>query len=256
MSTRLANKIALITGAASGIGQAIAESFAKEGAQVILTDRNEPALTAISKQLTDAGHHATAFVADLTDDAHLDDLVHFIFTHYGTLDILVNNAGMLDNFKTVQHTDDALWNRVLAVNLTAPFKLCRAAIELLEKQEKSGVILNVSSVGGLFGARGGAAYATSKHGLIGLTKNIAATHGMIHNVRANVIAPGSVATAIGDTITDPDEIGRLALANAGAATAPSGTTAQIAAVALFLVSDDASFINGEVVVVDGGWTAG
>lgn len=123
----------------------------------------------------------------------------------------------------------------------------------MDSQENGGVIINNASVGGLFGTRGGAAYVASKHGLVGLTKNIASTHGTLGKIRCNAIAPGAVATNIGATITSPNELGFKAIQGAGEA--PTGQPEEIAQVALFLGSDDSSFVNGLVVTADGGWTA-
>ncbi len=148
---------------------------------------------------------------------------------------------------------DEIWDRVIAVNLTGPMKLARAAINIMDKQKTGGVIINNASVGGLFGTRGGASYVASKHALIGLTKNIAATYGTFNKIRANAIAPGGVNTNIGATITAPSELGMRAIQGAG--DAPMGEPEQIAKVALFLASDDSSFVNGDVLKADGGWTA-
>ena len=126
----------------------------------------------------------------------------------------------------------------------------------METQENGGVIINNASIGGLFGARGGAAYVSSKHGLLGMTKNIAATYGMHGKIRANAIAPGGVATNIQTTITEPHELGSKAIGSIGGGSAPIGQSEEIAEVALFLASDASSFVNGTVITADGGWTAG
>ena len=161
----------------------------------------------------------------------------------------------MDNFKTVGSVTDGLWDKVSAINLTGPFQACREAINVRKDQKNGGIIINNASVGGLYGARGGAAYAASKHGLVGLTKNIAATYGTFGNIRCNAIAPGGVATNSGNTITDPDPLGGQAIAAAGSMDAPMGQPEQIASVAVFLASDESSFVNGDIIKADGGWTA-
>lgn len=174
---RLKSKTAIITGAGSGMGKAIAILFAEEGANVIVSDINKDTVDAVVKDITAKGGKAKGVVANVALQEDVDAVTAAAVNEFGSLDILVNNAGIMDNFKTVGETDDALWDRLIAVNLTGPFKMSRAAIKVMEHQEKGGVIINNASVGGLFGTRGGAAYVASKHGLIGLTKNIAATYG-------------------------------------------------------------------------------
>lgn len=255
MTGRLTDKVAIVTGAASGMGKAIAEAYAKEGAKVVLADLNADALTSVVADITSAGGVATSTVADMSKEADVAAMVKTATDTYGKLDILVNNAGIMDNFKAVGNVSDELWQKVIAINLTGPFMASRAAIHVMENQDTGGVIINNASVGGLFGARGGAAYAASKHGLIGLTKNIAATYGTFGKIRANAIAPGGVATNIGNTITDPDPLGGRAIAATGSQDAPMGQPEEIANVAVFLASDESSFVNGDTIKADGGWTA-
>ncbi|WP_282801658.1 SDR family oxidoreductase [Secundilactobacillus kimchicus] len=255
MTAKLTNKVAIVTGAASGMGKAIAEAYAREGARLVLADINAESLAQVVDEITQGGGTATSIVANMAQEADVEAMIKQATTTYDQLDILVNNAGIMDNFKAVGNVTDELWQRVLAINLTGPFMASRAAIRVMEDQETGGVIINNASVGGLFGARGGAAYAASKHGLVGLTKNIAATYGTFGNIRANAIAPGGVATNIGNSITDPDPLGGQAIAATGSQTAPMGQPEQIANVVVFLASDDSSFVNGDVIKADGGWTA-
>lgn len=256
MTNRLQDKVALVTGAGSGMGRAIAIAFAREGAKVMLADLNADTLGETRSTIEDDGGIATIITANMASSDEVAAMVQQTLDTYDRLDILVNNAGIMDNFKTVGAVTPDQWNQVIAVNLTGPFLACHAAIPIMTKQEDGGVIINNASVGGLRGARGGAAYAAPKHGLIGLTRNIAATHGMFGNIRANAIAPGGVATNINDSITDPDPLGSQAIQAAGAQHAPMGKPEDIAAVAVFLASDDARLVNGDVITADGGWTAG
>ena len=171
---------------------------------------------------------------------------------YGTLDILVNNAGIMDDFMPLEKVTDALWEKILAINLNGPFYACRLAIAQMLIQGK-GSIINISSIGGIAGSRAGLAYTTSKHALIGMSKNIGFMYAQ-KGIRCNVLAPGGVNTNI-MIDAHPDEEG-AALCSSGAASMPRmGEPEELAKAALFLASDDASFVNGETLVADGGWLA-
>jgi len=252
---KLSGKTAVVTGAAAGMGKAIAVLFAAEGAKVIAADIDEKGIAGVVSEIKDKGGEATGVVANMAKQKDVENMIDTAIKTYGSLDVLVNNAGIVDNFVPVGDYDDALWDKVIAINLTGPFKAARAAIKVMQKQKNGGIIINNASVGGLFGTRGGAGYIASKHGLIGLTKNIAATYGMYGNIRSNAIAPGGVATSIQSTVTKPHSLGMQALGNSGKAPEPADPR-QIATVALFLASDDSSFVNGETIRADGGWTVG
>lgn len=254
MADRLNGKVAVVTGAGSGMGRAIGVAFANEGAKVMLADFNLDTLKETQKEITDAGGTASVVKADMSQETDIVNMIQQTKQEFGQLDVLVNNAGIMDNFKTVETATDDLWDKVLAVNLTGPFKAAREAVKIMKDQDSGGVIINNASIGGLFGARGGVSYTVSKHGLVGLTKNIAATFGTFGKVRANAIAPGSVATNIGNSITDPDPLGYQAIAAAGAEGSPLGQPEDIAALAVFLASDESKFINGDIITADGGWT--
>ena len=253
---KLDGKTAIVTGAAAGMGEAIAKKFAAAGAKVIATDINKEMLDEVITAITENGGEAVGLVSNIGKQEDIDEMVNVAVEKYGSLDILVNNAGIMDNFVPVGDLKDEQWDRIIEINLTGPFKAARAAINVMEKQENGGVIINNASIGGLFGARGGAAYVASKHGLLGMTKNIAATYGVHGKVRANAIAPGGVATNIQTTITEPHPLGSQAIGSIGGGTAPLGQSDEIAEVALFLASDASSFVNGTVITADGGWTAG
>lgn len=250
---KLKGRTAIVTGAGSGMGKAIATLYAQEGAKVIAADLND-SIHAVVDEIKSNGGEATAVIANVTKQEDVDNLVKATVDTYGSLDILVNNAGVMDNFEPVADVTDEVWERVISVNLTGPLRVSRAAIKVMNNQENGGVIVNIASVGGLFGARGGASYVASKHGLIGLTKNIAATYGTFGKIRANAIAPGGVNTNITSHIKQPNELGMKAMGGAGQPP-ESADPIQIARVALFLASDDSDYINGDVIKVDGGWTA-
>lgn len=251
---KLQGKVAIVTGAGSGMGKAIAILYAQEGAKVIAADINQANVDAVVAEIKQNGGEATGVVANVASKEEVERMIQTAASTYGSLDILVNNAGIMDNFVPVGDLTDEQWDRVLDINLRGPFLASRAAINMMKEQANGGVIINNASVGGLFGARGGAAYVTSKHGLIGLTKNIASTYGREGgNIRCNAIAPGGVNTNISATITAPHPLGFAAISDIGPA--KMGDPMEIAHVALFLASDDSSFINGQVITADGGWTA-
>jgi len=246
-SLRLKDKVAIITGAGSGIGHATAELFHREGARVLAVDRVALALSTLAED-----DRMQPVVADVSTQADDERVVSLAVDRFGRVDALCNVAGILDRLLPVGELTDEVWERVLAVNLTGPMRLMRAALPSMLRNG-GGVIVNVSSIGGLFGARGGAAYAASKHGLIGLTKNVAATYGR-DGIRAVAVCPGAVATSI-SMGGDPSPRGYDALKSTLPANPRAATPLEIANLILFLVSSDASFVNGAAIVADGGWTA-
>lgn len=173
-------------------------------------------------------------------------------TTFGSLDVLVNNAGVMDDFTPVADVSDELWNKVMGVNINGPFYTCRLAVQTMLKQGK-GVIVNISSIGGLNGARAGAAYTSSKHALIGLTKNIAFMYGA-KGIRCNAIAPGGVNTNIMDG-AKPNSFGSERMQSGIGSNIRMAEPIEIADLALYLASDKSTFVNGAVIVADGGWTA-
>lgn len=235
------------------MGKAIAILFAKEGAKVVATDVNLETVQATVSEIEANGGIATALKTDVSREEDIRQMIDTAVNKYGTLDILVNNAGIMDNFVPAGDVTDELWDKVFAVNTTGVMRAIRKAIPIFLDKGR-GVIVNVASIGGLNGSRAGAAYTASKHAVIGLTKNVGfqyATKG----IRCNAIAPGGVATNIGATITSPNPFG-FERATAGSNMNPRfGESEEIAKVALFLASDDSSFVNGAVIVADAGWTA-
>lgn len=251
---KLQGKSAVITGAASGMGKAMAILFAQEGAKVVVADMNGAAIDEAVTEITAAGGQAVGVVANVTKEEDIRSMIDKAVSKFGTLDVLVNNAGIMDNFVAAGNLTDELWNRVIDVNLTGPMRAIRYALPIMMQQGK-GVIVNTASVGGLFGSRAGAAYTAAKHGVVGLTKNVGFQYAK-SGIRCNGIAPGGVATNIGTSITAPDPFGMAAL-NDGLklARGDAADPSKIATVALFLASDDSSFLNGTIITADGGWTA-
>jgi NAD(P)-dependent dehydrogenase (short-subunit alcohol dehydrogenase family) len=243
------SQVALITGASSGLGLATAKAFAQAGAAVVLADRNEAPLKAATDALTAAGHQAIGVVCDVTDEAQAAALVERTVATFGRLDMAYNNAGILGPMGDV--TDETLeaFDEVNAVNLRGIWTCMKHELLQMRKQG-SGAIVNCSSLGGLVGLAGRAAYHASKHGVIGLTKSAALDYAT-RGIRINAVCPGCIDTPMGDGI-DPaamkeflrdQPIGRM------------GRPEEIAAAVLWLCSPGASFVLGVALPVDGGFVA-
>jgi meso-butanediol dehydrogenase/(S,S)-butanediol dehydrogenase/diacetyl reductase len=240
---RLAGQVALITGGGSGIGAATARRFANEGASVVLTGRRREPLEAV------AGETAAVIVqGDISDASHVAEAVSTAIDRFGRLDVLVNNAG-------VGGPD---WQRVIEVNLTGARLAAEAALPHLA--ERRGAIVNVSSVSAFVAHPGGAAYTASKAGLVMLTRSLALEHGP-QGVRVNAVCPGWVRTEMGDSSMDAIAAARgisrdeaYALTSRYVPLRREGTPEEIAAACLFLASDEASFVTGASLIVDGGAT--
>jgi len=249
---KLRNNVALVTGAASGIGKAIATRFAREGAAVVASDIVSDALDEVVSGINAAGGKAVGLIVDVALEADVAAMADAGIKNFGRIDILCNNAGVLDGMVPVAEVTNELWERVIRINLTGPFLACRKVIPIMLEQG-GGAILNIASAAGLFGCRGGAAYTTSKHSLVGLTKNIAFMYAQ-KGIRCNAICPGGVqSNIVGGGEFNEFGYSRMGL---GVATMPRmGQPEEVAAVAVMLVSDDGSFVNGATIPVDAGWAA-
>jgi NAD(P)-dependent dehydrogenase (short-subunit alcohol dehydrogenase family) len=250
--TRHVGQVAIVTGAASGIGRATATRLAREGATVVATDVDAERLGSLGAGIAEGGHECHAVPADVSVEDDVTRVVDAALA-IGPVHLLANVAGIGDGMLPVGDVDDDTWDTVLAVNLSGPMRLCRRVVPLM-KQRCAGAVVNISSVAGLGGGAGGAAYTASKHAIIGLTRSIAYLYGP-DGVRCNAVCPGGVKTRIERTARPrvPWAWDRL---QAAMARNPGFVEAdRIAAVISWLASDDASFVNGAVVNADGGWMA-
>ncbi|MCK0198945.1 SDR family oxidoreductase [Ancylobacter sp. 6x-1] len=248
--TDLNGQVALITGAGAGIGCAMVAAFVAAGARVFAVDRSGEALEALRAGVA-TPEALDTLEADVTDPAAIAAMLAGAQARFGPVDIVCNNAGILDRMMPLDETDDAMWGRVLGVNLTAPMRLTRAALPDMLARGR-GVFVNTCSIASFQGGRGGVSYTVSKHGLLGLTRAVAATYGA-RGIRCNAIAPGSVKTDLAAG-APPSDAG-WELRKKGLATRPPQAGGDdIAPVALFLASEDARYLNGALIVADAGWT--
>ena len=251
---RFEQQVALVTGAASGIGRALVQRFASEGAAVVAVDIVEAPLQQFVSELQAQGAKATGCVADVSSDSDVERMLATATSSYGRLDILCNNAGIMDLMTPAAEVSLALWERVLSINLNGPFLACRRAIPIMLEQG-GGSIVNTASEAGLRGGTAGTPYTVSKHGVVGLTKSIAFFYGD-RGIRCNAVCPGGVATAIGVGGGMPNETGLAKIMPIVQATASYvATPEELAAAMAFLASKDASNINGAIIPVDHGWSA-
>lgn len=250
MPGRFAGKVALVTGAASGIGAATARRFSLEGASLLLGDSSGDAGAALAKELAAGGDSAVFQEADVRSRADVEALVEAALEHFGRLDILFNNAGIGAIGRTPD-LDPEVWQDVLDTDLNSVFYGCRAAIPHM-RQSGGGVIVNTASISGLFGDYGLAAYNAAKGAVTNFTRALAIDHAS-ENIRVNAVCPGPIETALLRPV-----LASPAAAEEYAKLIPMGRVGQpeeIAGVVAFLASDDASYITGSCLVVDGGVTA-
>lgn len=250
---RLKNKVAIITGSAAGIGKEIASTYAKEGAKVVIADYNEKGLEKAVEEFKNAGHEALGIKVNVAKHSDVDAMIDETIQTFGKVDILVNNAGVGDNMQAAGNVTDEIWDRVMNINLNGAMYSMRKVIpHFIEKD--GGTIVNMASISGLTGGRGGLAYTAAKHAVVGMTKNVASQYGP-QNVRCNAIAPAHVQTEFGASMKNVDEFG-MKMATRGVNLLPkAGTVEDIANIALFLASEESSYINGVVLAADAGWSA-
>lgn len=250
---KLAGKRILVTGGTRGIGFGIAKALVNEGAVVAISGRNQMGAEKAAYELSEStGGNVKGIGASLTEDAAVDDLITQAAALLGGLDILVNNAGVDADGPAIDHLLED-WRRVMRINLEVPFRLAQQAARQFQKQQTPGVIINVSSIAGFKAISEASSYVASKHGLVGLTKVLALEWAPL-NIRVCGIAPGLIKTDMTEYIWGNAQ---------GAAYAESkiparriGLPSDIGALTAFLASEDAGFIHGETIIIDGGATVG
>jgi NAD(P)-dependent dehydrogenase (short-subunit alcohol dehydrogenase family) len=235
----------VITGAASGIGRAMARAFAAEGDSVIAVDLNGDGLEALRAEL----ERVVIIVADVGSAAGADAAMSAV---NGRLDVLCNNAGIIGALGPIDEVSEEEWDQLMRVNLKGPFLFCQRAVPRMAAQG-GGVIINTASIAGLRGGRGGAAYVASKFGVVGLTHNIAVSHGS-RGIRCNAICPGSVLTGIASSWTHRSDAA-MSLLNRDEGRPDPMEPEHVAKLAVFLASDHAAQINGAAIPIDRGWIA-
>ncbi|MGD9890155.1 MAG: SDR family NAD(P)-dependent oxidoreductase [Dehalococcoidia bacterium] len=252
---RLQGKVVVITGAGSGIGLAIGRCFATEGAAIVAGDWNAERLDQAIAGIREMGGVIDGVSGDIADWVVAEGLIDAAVSRHEHIDVLVNNAGVMDYMQGVGEVSDDIWRRVMGINLDGPMFTMRRAVPQMVRQG-GGSIVNIASTAGIAGGAAGAAYTASKHALVGLTRNTAwmyATQG----IRCNAICPGGTRTNIGETMPRErlDPAGSARAMAFGALMPAMLEPEDIAALALFLASDESRRINGAIIPADAGWTA-
>jgi NAD(P)-dependent dehydrogenase (short-subunit alcohol dehydrogenase family) len=252
---RLQNKVAVITGAASGMGLAMATRFAAEGARIVAGDWHGERLDSAVSEIKKSGGTIVAARGNIAEQSTAEALVDLAISSFGRIDILCNNAGVMDHLQGVAELSDEIWRRILSINLDGPMYTTRRAVPHMIAQG-GGSIINMGSIASSSGATAGVAYTVAKHGIIGLTRQTA-WHYAKQGVRCNAICPGAVYTNIMETMPADqlDPIGSKRLMEFMPLTPAVLDASDVAALALFLASDESRYINAAIIPADGGWKA-
>lgn len=248
---RFQDKVAIVTGSTKGIGSATAKLLAAEGAKVVIVGTTEEAGNAMVAEILAAGGEAFFQKTNVTSGAELDTLVQAALHKYGRIDILVNNAGVGGSLANMDQITDEEWDKVLATNLTAPFQIMKRVIPVMEKAG-GGSIVNVASMASTGAGRGGIAYTSAKHGLLGLTRQVSLDHGH-GGIHINAVLPGPIDTQmIARVLAMPQHPLNMKIKMSPAGR--PGQPEEVAKAILFLASDDSAYIQGAALAVDGGYT--
>lgn len=246
---RLKGEVALITGGASGLGKAQAIKFASEGATVILADISQEKLDSVVDEITKDGGVTIGIKTDVTNNEEIDYLVNESLKQFGKISILSNTAGMFDHYLPLLKTSEESWDKIISLNITSIYKLTSKVLPAMLENGK-GVVINITSGAGLIGGGGGMGYTSTKHAVVGFTKQLNAEYGL-QGIRSNAIAPGLIETPmVQDLIDDPNSGISQTLKKIPAGR--YGKAEEIADLAVFLASDESKYIYGAVVPIDGG----
>lgn len=246
----LSGKVAVVTGASKGIGEAIAELYAAAGARVVVSSRKLDAVSSVAESIIKKGGQAKAIACHMGDAADIARLVDDTMAVYGTIDIVVNNAAANPIFGPLAEADGSAFDKIMNINVKGPFELAKKAYPFM-KEKKSGSVINISSIGGLRPEPGLGIYSVSKAALISLTKVMAKEWGD-DNIRANVICPGLIKTKFSEALWSNDKIMHTMMKMLPIKRV--GTPEEIAALALYLASDASAYSTGSVFTADGGFT--
>ncbi len=248
---KLLNRTAFITGAGSGIGREIALAFAQAGALIISADINKEAAEETMNIIQDYGGKAIAVEVDVGDFTSFENAMKEGMKDYGKIDILVNNAGIFDGDNDLLSTDPDVFSRVVDVNLKSVYYGMKLVLRNMVRTQR-GVIINISSIAGIRGALASPAYTATKHGVIGLTKDVAAKYGQ-YGIRAIAVCPGTIETSMTKDILSFQNEETKALMNS-IPLKRAGKAEEVAKLVAFLASEDASYITGTEIIIDGGMT--
>ena len=251
MNLTFENKVALVTGAASGMGLATAKAFAEAGAAVVLADFKQEAVTAEAQKLAAAGHKAIAIRCDVSDDAQVAAMVERTVSELGRLDAAFNNAGVMAQIAPTSASTREDWDRVIGINLRGVWSCMKYELRHMERQG-SGAIVNNASVGALTGNPGIGSYIASKHGVVGLTRTAALEY-VKHGIRVNAVNPGLIDTQIARDVVNRNELAYQDIAK-HVPLGRAGRPEEIASAVLWLCSPGASYVVGHALTVDGGMT--
>ena len=251
---KLNGRSVVVTGASSGMGKAIVERFAREGANIIAVARRKERLEDLAASLSDAPGRVVPFAGDVSNEDTMVNAIDLAVKEFGRLDILVNNAGIMDDMSPIGDVVNEKIEQIFSVNVFGPMYAMRKAVQVFLAQGEGGNIINVASLGAMRTAAG-AVYCASKAAVVSLTKNTAYMY-LPQGIRCNAIAPGGIATEISTSMGMPNMAGYGRVKNVLATAPAPGTAEQIASAALFLASDESGYVNGDVLLVDGGWAAG
>jgi 3-oxoacyl-[acyl-carrier protein] reductase len=246
---RLKDKITIVTGAAHGIGRAMALRFAEEGAAVLVADVDEQSGEEAAAEIRKSGRRASFVPCDVSVVAQVEHIIKLAGDQTGRIDVLVNNAAVLGPWHDVAAVSEQEWDAYYRVSLLGASMLIKAALPYMLRH-RSGSIINVASVQGLVAGRSSVAYTSVKHGLIGLTRSVAYDYGP-HNIRCNAICPGAIRTRISPEPGSEQHQRQISKTMLGR----TGEPIEVAHAAVFLASDESSYVTGAVLAVDGGWTA-